>query len=471
MFLDLLLIGLILLLGALVARILLGPEDRCGVAPLAFPLGAGLLTWFLFLLSWIGLPITFISVIGVYLSLMILVLILGFALRRPGFRQNKGTLKAGERGGTWKISLAILLAGLISLSAILALGRSYSTWDAIAIWSIKGYGIAREGTIFAGQHWGAHGLSYPLNIPLLVSVFRLLSGDVLPGSKLIFPLFYASLILGYFQFWCHFKIPRSIAGLGALLVATIPIVFEYGTIGYANLPFTTYLVLGCFMALEGVSDKDPRLQLVSGILFGLACWTRPEGIFILLILLVTFLIAFRISYPGQVRFVFWLLPILIIGGIWGVFLGQYGGNSQFFLGIQGSIQSVSQGKFPTDAIPKILRTLVRQAFTIEIWGFTFPAAIALIILNYKKLHPKRYPQIFTLILLTITIGVTIICIYALGSLTGNLDVLISTGLDRMFLPSGLIMAAWMILLVGLPRGTYISSPNNTDHERIQSRYR
>jgi len=29
--------------------------------------------------------------------------------------------------------------------------------DAAAIWAAKGYGIALEGTIFAGSSWGAHG--------------------------------------------------------------------------------------------------------------------------------------------------------------------------------------------------------------------------------------------------------------------------------------------------------------------------
>jgi hypothetical protein len=458
--LDLLLIGLIALLGALVAWMLLDVKNRIGIVALAFPLGAGFLSWFLFLLSWIGLRITISSIIGLYFSLLMIVLALGFSFRRLRIRRNMELPKAKERGRIWKIGFAISLAGLFALSAFLAIGRSYSSWDAIAIWSIKGYGIAREGTIFAGQQWGAHGLSYPLNIPLLVSVFRLFSGDILPGSKLIFPLFYTSLIMGCFSFWRNFQISKLIASLGALLVASIPIVFEHGTIGYANLPFTSYLVLGCLLIIEGTLSKEKDMQVAGGILMGFACWSRQEGLFLVPILAMALLIALWLSKRLDISISIWLIPIAFIGVIWLIFLGNYGRGDQLSLGITSIKQHIISGTFPWSILPKLLRYLIRQTFTFKIWGLLYPTVILIVIMNFRKLHITRYAEILTTTAVMVGAAAAMMIFSIIISIMGELDIWISSGIDRMFLPVGVFVAVWAVLLAGTPNRVPSSSSSS-----------
>jgi len=448
--LDLSFIIILLILGVLVARILLQSRKTSEIGYLAFPLGAGIFSWILFLASWLGVPIILTTVLGVGFILVASTAALFLWTKKSDSEQNGIGGGSHTKSQLQKLAPAFLLAGLLATSMILSVGRSYSAWDAIAIWSIKGYGIAREGTIFAGAQWGAHGLSYPQNIPLLIASFKLLGGDLLPGSKLIFPLFYASLIAGCYQFWRHFKIPSSIAGLGALFVASIPVVFEHSTIGYVNLPFATYIALGCFLAIMGISDQDSKKQAISGILFGFACWTRPEGIFLVPIIVIALLIAFKISSLQPVRIIYWLLPILIIGGTWFVFLNQHSGPSHLSAGVQHLLQSTIQGQLPWEVLPKILRTLLRHAITLDTWGFVFPAAVVLVILNCRKLHPKRYPELFTLLAPMFVTAVAMIFFYVLGSFDADLDFMMSTGLDRMFLPFIVLTAAWTILLVGIP---------------------
>ena len=257
--------------------------------------------------------------------------------------------------------------------------------------------------------------------------------------------------MGCYQFWRHFKVQGLTAGLGALLVASIPVVFEHGTIGYANLPFTTYLILGCFMTIKGVSDQEPGVQVVGGILFGLACWTRPEGLFLAPILVIALFLGFRLSYPRYTRLSFWLPPIILMGGTWLIFLSLYSGTSTLSLGMQRSLDAMLLGQFPWGVIPRILRAFIRHALTSGIWGALFPASVILSVANIKKLAPNRYPAIFSLTAPLIASGISMGLFFVIVSFVGELNMWIETGMDRMFLPFGLLLAAWMILVVGFPK--------------------
>jgi hypothetical protein len=444
--LDLVFIAILLILGFLVARILLRSGKTSETGYLAFPLGGGFFSLVLFLLSWVGVPITSTTVLALGLTLVMMAALFILATKSI-FEYNRSTHRTETQYR--EKAIFFLLVVLVAISTLLAVARSYSTWDAIAIWSIKGYGIAQEKTIFAGEQWGAHGLSYPQNIPLLIASFKLLGGDVLPGSKLLFPLFYASLIAGSYQFWRHFNAPKIIAGLGTIFIASIPVVFEHSTIGYANLPFATYIALGCYLCIRGISVQVPRMLAISGFLFGLACWTRPEGIFLIPIIVISLLVAFKLSHLKPIRLAYWLPPILVIGGIWFVFLGQYSGPGQLSSGVQHLLQSIVQGQFPWEVLPTILRTLMRHAITLNTWGFLFPIAAFFVLLNYKKLHPTCYPQIFALLAPVIVTGVAMVIFYVLGSFDGDLEYMMDTGMDRMFLPFIILCTAWMVSLAGI----------------------
>src|SRR3989304_4936448 len=164
----------------------------------------------------------------------------------------------------------IILRGagrLEHLSLAYPIGLGIFTWilflasragDGIAIWSVKGYGIAAAESIFGARQWGAFGLHYPLNLPLAIAAVRLIDGDVLPGSKIVFALFYLTLVLGCYVFLLRGGMLARVAALGTLLIATTPIVLDHGTNGYANLPMAAYLVLGGLFAIHGMVDGSAR---------------------------------------------------------------------------------------------------------------------------------------------------------------------------------------------------------------------
>ncbi|NTW37592.1 MAG: hypothetical protein HGB17_16070 [Syntrophobacteraceae bacterium] len=65
--------------------------------------------------------------------------------------------------------------------------------------------------------------------------------------------------------------------MGILLVASVPVIATHATMGYNNLQFSLYLVMGILWMLEGVQNRSAHPQLLGSLLLGLAVWTRPEG--------------------------------------------------------------------------------------------------------------------------------------------------------------------------------------------------
>ena len=73
---DLAILGALVFFGYVLIRIFLGGSGRLETASLAFPLGGGIITWLLFLLSWGGMQLTLSTVLLVYGAAMVLALVL-----------------------------------------------------------------------------------------------------------------------------------------------------------------------------------------------------------------------------------------------------------------------------------------------------------------------------------------------------------------------------------------------------------
>ncbi len=190
---------------------------------LAVPVGAGILTFCLFLLSWLGVRLSF----GLCAGLAIVISVLAGALAR----HQKGRLwqiaqwRQGwdGAGGLWRVVLLVAGLGLLGLAVALSVGASYRLYDPVQIWSVKGYGIGEAQSIFAGAEWGVHGLAYPLNIPLQVALFFMADGDALPGSKFLYPIYGVALCVSVFAFLRRQQIDERMAGLGAIFLGSVPI--------------------------------------------------------------------------------------------------------------------------------------------------------------------------------------------------------------------------------------------------------
>ena len=448
---DLTILGMAALMGIMLIFIIRGRSNLLEFGSLSFPIGAGTLTLILFLSSWVGVPYTKMTLIGIYIGLFAVLCCGAILVRRRSGRQKAQADAASTPEAS--LGLRMLFYAILFLCflviAHLSVTRSYSTWDEIGIWGIKGYGIAKEGTIFAGERWGSHGLTYPLNIPLQISIFRLLDGDVLPGSKLIFPMYFISLILGAYQFWKNHT-EWKFAAMGALLLASLPIVFEHGTIGYANLPFAAYLVLGLLHVLEGISSGDARGQILGGFLLGLATWTRPEGIFLVIFSLGAVLIGSRALKFGEIRLFAVLSPVLLIAGIWQGFSASIGSQGLVGSALQSAWRSWSQMEFHPGALYWTARYLARQSLELKIWGVLVPLILLVLAANFRKLRPREYPLPFLLLAAGTVVGGAVALYYYLASFVSDLVYLLGTSFNRLFLPAWILVVLWIVLIAGLP---------------------
>ncbi len=235
-------LGLVLVLslafiGVGVASGLAGPERAVMTLAAGFPLGAGLVTFSLFLLSWAGVRLDSILLLFVLTGWSAAVLLVCRRAMKSWASALARSLRVAELRNSRRLMVLILgLLALIGLSILLAVGLSYYEDDELAIWSTKGYGMVLEGTVWAGETWGAHGLSYPLNIPLLIGSFRLAAADhaadVQAGLSALLRLSAAG---GRGFLAAAWTSADPHAALAMLFLATLPLIQFHSTLGPGQL--------------------------------------------------------------------------------------------------------------------------------------------------------------------------------------------------------------------------------------------
>jgi hypothetical protein len=291
-----------------------------------------------------------------------------------------------------------------------------------------------------------------LNIPILISSFQLADGDVLPGSKLIFPLFFGSVLSGAVSFWRRVGLTWVWIAVGALLVGTLPEVFRHSTYGYVNVPASAYLVLGTLWAIVGLTRRSAQHTAVGGILLALGAWTRVEGV--LFAVAVTAAIAISaIWLRRDLISVFWLvLPITVIGGIWLMFYGLYGhGGSQTGNAMAAALAGWQSGDFHLHSLRLLFGYFRREVFDTETWGLLFPLAGILIAIRIRRLADRGVPEALPLALATFAFGTVTAGLFYVGSYNaGSLVGWLTRGFPRAFFPAAILLAILAVLVGGAP---------------------
>ncbi|MFO7929340.1 MAG: hypothetical protein R6U35_06715 [Candidatus Humimicrobiaceae bacterium] len=158
-------------------------------------------------------------------------------------------------------------------------------WDAVACWSLKGKAFFIDSDIFTffTQHdyWFSHP-SYPLYLSLLQTWIYTWLGKVDENLvKVIFPLFYLSLVFICYHFFRK-KINRILSVILVFVLSSIPIIVDHGYIEYSNLLFSVILLLAVyFLYLWRARRKIGSYVILSGVFFALLSFIRGEGILFL----------------------------------------------------------------------------------------------------------------------------------------------------------------------------------------------
>ncbi len=283
-------------------------------AALGFGLGSGAFSWFLYLALLAGAPLTPWLAFGLTLlwaTIGLLVFFVDFSGRRLYLRRSPIlSPHAARRLRAIDVAILALCVAATGLALALAIGQGYHWSDEVVLWGVKGYGIAALGLSPGVSEWGTRTTSYPLHLPILIASFRVLFGDGLPESKIIFPLYYLSLLTLMFDFLRQRLAKASpwnslLAGLPVLLYAAAPLVFYHATLAYANLPLTFYLVgAGILLTLAlGAPEMKAEhgLLLLGGIYLALAAWTRPDGLAMAVLVLALAIVFIMSRRPWRAK--------------------------------------------------------------------------------------------------------------------------------------------------------------------------
>ena len=439
------------LLGILAERVLLPNSCLPEQVSLGYGLGIGLFTWLLFLISWAGVPLSSLIVFSVFI-LLFLGLLVGLRLTHQK-SPPKSNLQLETKSDIHKVSDIVgwtlfIMFGLTLF--IVSIGLAYAMWDAMAIWSVKGYGIGMEQTIFAAEHWGAKGIAYPLNIPLAISLFFRADQDLLPGSKLLFPGFYISMLIGLRVLFSKRRLPAWLAWCAVFAIGTIPLLMQYSLVGYANVPFTYYYAIGIIWLCLGLADDDPRRILVGALLLTLSIWTRLEGLEFWFIAIISLTIMWWKKLFAR-RTIFWILsPALVIGGSWVLFGRLNHATTSETVLLLDALSRLFHGEFTPMAVYQILRFTAYLVFKTRVYGMLAPVAIGFAFIATAFNSQVRKDKFSMAILITgILTGLGVIFMYYLTSYDQSTSLLswLGTGYDRMLFGAiVLLMVASTLIL-------------------------
>jgi hypothetical protein len=436
---------------------------------LAVPVGAGVLTWGLFILSWAGIPMGLPAALASYAA--VLTPALWLIRRRGGWRFDWRSVPEDLRKGGVRLGGLLLVgAGMLALAIAISIGTSYRLYDPVQIWSVKGYGMAQAGTIQAGADWGVHGLAYPLNIPLQAALFFLIDGDALPGSKLLYPLYGLGLCLVVYAFLRRQGVETWFSGLGALFLASVPIMFFHASSGFANLPFTCYLLAGLLIGLDAARSGSRSSSVAAGLLLGLAAWTRPEGVLYAVATAAVLLLAgVREGGFGR-RWPALLVPMALISGTWFAF--SLGDRTMGGSNLQQAV-SVFTGQFLSGHIELAGLVTIVKTFTYAMfvpylamfpavsatyWGVLFPVVLVLMVWTGRRLIGYDRARTLGLAALWLVVGGINLGVFYIRSYSKpGFESFIERAFPRAFLPTAVLMlviAVWglgvMLARIGRP---------------------
>jgi hypothetical protein len=460
LFMDIIVLFCLGFLGFVGTHLVFSEINFLDALSLAIPAGAAIFSWSIFLTSWAGLSITLNNIIILYLSSIFLFLIFSklFSKRRI-FQVNiseRNNYFSQIRNLDWPS--IVLIAGIIAmvvLAFFISVGRGYSNYDDIAIWSLKGYGIAAKNSIFADHLLGGHALAYPLSLPLSITIFKLASGDMLPGSKLLIPIYTVALLWGCFRFLTRHGVNSRIALIGIFLLITVPQYFYYTTLGYANVPFTACLLLGVLWGINGLMDGNKGELLISSFLFGFSGWMRPEGtLFAGILILVLLAWYFLVKGWKTWRLGFWLLPGLVIPFVWLIFARNYVLEDQAGGALKALFNQTQDGHF-INLEPLIMtaRYGIDTFFNPKTWGLILPLVLILFIIALPRLIRRPNRVALPLFLATLVTFLIPAALFFVESTTeGSFSTFLSMSFDRAYLPA-MILSIITILII------FFSNPN------------
>jgi hypothetical protein len=227
------------------------------------------------------------------------------------------------------------------------------------------------------------------------------------------------------------------------------VLFTESTSGYANAPMAAYLVLGGLAVVEGGLTSSKRELLIGGLLLGLGCWTRVEGVLYAAAIVVAGLAALAALRRPDLSWGWVLVPLGVLVAPWLVFYRLYGSDSSQAMGAFASaVKAILAGQWQLGSLRLVLEKTVRAFADAGSWRWVWVASALLVLIGFRG-APRRARLAFlaALAMGAATILVTIMLFY-LGSFgTPDLRGWLDRGFDREVLASPVLILSGILLLL------------------------
>jgi hypothetical protein len=401
---------------------------------LAYGLGLGILTFGMFLFSLTRAPFNQYTLALVFLVWLTVI----WYVRKK--KRIKLDLKIHwDRPSLPAITLGVVILFVSLVSLFKSVVRPIYTWDALAIWAVKGKAIFSLGTIQAVKDYGAYP-HYPLNIPITMALFYHF-GE--PFVKSIFPFYFMAMLMVFYgslkRHGCGY-----IGSAGILMLALTPFVFSHSTIAYANLPMAFYYTSSVIYLYQFFQNNNRAFLTLSSILVGVGCWTRPDGL-IWLFPNLTILVVYALKRRQWVDPILYLGPVLAFFVPWSAFTKYIIERNSPYLGY--ALKSITQFvtmDIETSRIKSILHYFYQQIQNYSFWGYIWPFFFFVLILYSTKI--RKYSYLLALIGLDVLI---LFFIYYTAPETNNMGMnwWLKTGFNRITLHFFPIILFQTILLI------------------------
>jgi len=447
-------------IGYSLTYLVLGEESKSNwweKIALSYGIGAGFLSLEMFLISLVGVPLTFGYIIIPWIPFLFFSIwkSKGKVLRWVPPLNLKGISQPRSTTGNTrkklfsvleKIMWAVIFFEIFSVF-FAALIKPIFHWDPFVCWSFKAKIFFVDQTIrFDFFHDVTKDFTfpdYPLLVPLTETwLFNSMGewNDAL--VKVIFPLYYVCLLIIFYS-----ALRRSISRMGSVLftlfLATIPRVLYYSSAGYAEIPLAYYYSVSVIFLFLWMNHGNKEYLPISAIFAGFAGWTKYEGQILLLVILFLLVVFLLFHLPAQLRekvrcLLIFLGIVILILGPWMVFKRFIGLHSEV---VTSSTLNLSWMTAHLGRLRPLGYAFLKTMLDTDKWNILWFALILATILFWKRTFSSPTVYIFLSVFLAIAL-------YAGGYLVVAWDIKWERSIPRYmlhFAPLSLFLLANQIL--------------------------
>lgn len=196
------------------------------------------------------------------------------------------------------LTVVAILVSAVALYFLVSTARlsPHGDYDAHAIWNLRARFIFRSGEAWENAFSPLVNRNFHMDYPLLVPLSVVGGWNTLGVEALRIPTVLSMLFLMGMAGTMYFTLVhlRSVsqAALAAILLLATPGLLLYSTFQTADIPLTFYFVASVSLLILAQHENDRRLMLLSGLMAGLAAWTKNEGLTFVLLMAVCTLVLF-----------------------------------------------------------------------------------------------------------------------------------------------------------------------------------